>query len=480
LGAYGLVCSATVADTGSRVALKRLSDAFANEVVAKRAFREIKILRHLSHPNVISLREFFCSSRSCDVYLVLDYMPMDLNGFLKQRGALAFPDVKYIFYQLMCGLICIHSIAMSRHLTDTAKCSNLNTVYVATRRYRAPELLLKAAQYTTAVDIWSAGCVLGELLIGRPVPRRTNPRHRERHGQAARPAAALASPRLSTREICGQPGQQRLTGQSADEILHGNGNDGTGDFLASLRGTRPEAERLPMLPQLPGLHPAGAAAAAAVPAEASAAATEAAKDAAASSFLQSLLQASPISSELSSSPQISPMSGCAAPPAPGSRDAAASGMSRGQHRCSKLPSEPQPPPQEQLQGPPLQALHVPASTTTAGAPDINLLVSRQFPDQLNQQCSVCGCGFVLDGVTSTGGDDPMLCPDENVVMETETGGFSLAGMLSPSVLELLSGISPMNCDQAMREFRQIWPIQPGDVDELMQLDETSACDAQLD
>ncbi|PAA60640.1 hypothetical protein BOX15_Mlig009620g1, partial [Macrostomum lignano] len=566
LGAYGLVCSATVADTGSRVAIKRLSDAFANEVVAKRAFREIKILRHLSHPNVVSLRGIFLqqSRQSCDVYLVLDYMPMDLNGFLKQRGALAFPDVKYIFYQLMCGLSCIHSIGvahrdlkpsnllinealelkicdfgMSRHLTDTD--TQQLTVYVATRRYRAPELLLKAAQYTTAVDIWSAGCVLGELLIGRPLfPGERIPDIVSDMAKLLGPLPPCLATLIDEKSVVSQAnsGCQSLTEllaassaagleaislllrmlnydaqyrPTADEILHGNGNDSTGDFLASLRGTRPEAERLPMLPQLldftrleasmqtcadlraaiereasemsslhAGASAAAAVATAAVPAEASAAATEAAKDAAASSFLQSLLQASPISSELSSSPQISPMSGCAAPPAPGSRDAAASGMSRGQilqrlqHRCSKLPSEPQPLPQEQLQGPPPQALHVPASTETPSSSP-----GSSLTNSISNAPSVAAASYSTVSPLP-GGDDPMLCSDEMVVMETETGGFSLAGMLSPSVLELLSGISPMNCDQAMREFRQIWPIQPGDVDELMQLDETSACDAQLD
>uniref|UniRef100_A0A1I8FBK3 CUT domain-containing protein n=1 Tax=Macrostomum lignano TaxID=282301 RepID=A0A1I8FBK3_9PLAT len=354
----------------------------------------------------------------------------------------------------------------------TPKCSNLRWSRgdppLQGSRAAAQKLLNTQPQWTSGLP---AACS-GELLIGAPpVPRRTNPRHRERHGQAAAARCAPASPRLSTRDLwSARPtaAVNRLTellaaqlscrlGRAISLLLrmlnyessstpannsrrdspcnarwHGNLQSTLNKIPSSLAGFDADlrrsqsSHRAGRASEMSSLHAgASAAAAAAVPAEASAAATEAAKDAAASSFLQSLLQASPISSELSSSPQISPMSGCAAPPAPGSRTPAASGMSRG------------------------QALHVPASTETPSSSP-----GSSLTNSISNAPSVAAASYSTVSPLP-GGDDPMLlCPDENVVMETETGGFSLAGMLSPS---------------AMREFRQIWPIQPGDVDELMQL-----------
>ncbi|XP_020254318.1 probable serine/threonine-protein kinase At1g54610 [Asparagus officinalis] len=160
--------------------------------------REILILRRLDHPNVIKLEGLVTSRMSCSLYLVFEYMEHDLAG-LAASPAIKFtePQVKCYMNQLLSGLEHCHNrgvlhrdIKGSNLLIDNSGMLKIGdfglasffdpnhkhpmTSRVVTLWYRPPELLLGATDYGVGVDLWSAGCILAELLAGKPImPGRT-------------------------------------------------------------------------------------------------------------------------------------------------------------------------------------------------------------------------------------------------------------------------------------------------------------------
>ncbi|KAA8526828.1 hypothetical protein F0562_008943 [Nyssa sinensis] len=197
-GTYSNVYRARDLDQGKIVALKKVRfDNLEPESVRFMA-REIHILRRLDHPNIIKLEGLVTSRMSCSLYLVLEYMEHDLAG-LASRPGLKFtePQVKCYMQQLLRGLDHCHShgvlhrdIKGSNLLIDNNGIlkiadfglasffdphqTQLLTSRVVTLWYRPPELLLGATYYGTAVDLWSAGCILAELYAGKPImPGRT-------------------------------------------------------------------------------------------------------------------------------------------------------------------------------------------------------------------------------------------------------------------------------------------------------------------
>ncbi|XP_006013642.1 mitogen-activated protein kinase 14 isoform X2 [Latimeria chalumnae] len=188
-GAYGSVCSACDTQSGLRVAVKKLSRPFQSIIHAKRTYRELRLLKHMKHENVIGLLDVFTPSQSLeefnDVYLVTHLMGADLNNIVKCQK-LTDDHVQFLIYQILRGLKYIHSagiihrdlkpsnlavnedcelkildFGLARHTDDEM------TGYVATRWYRAPEIMLNWMHYNQTVDIWSVGCIMAELLTGR-------------------------------------------------------------------------------------------------------------------------------------------------------------------------------------------------------------------------------------------------------------------------------------------------------------------------
>ncbi|GAB2210372.1 hypothetical protein Droror1_Dr00015638 [Drosera rotundifolia] len=197
-GTYSNVYKARDSYTGKIVALKKVRfDNLEPESVRFMA-REILILRRLDHPNVVKLRGLVTSRMSCSLYLVFDYMDHDLAGLAASpRITFSESQVKCYMQQLLSGLEHCHR---SHVLHRDIKGSNLlidndgvlkiadfglasffdpnhkqpMTSKVVTLWYRAPELLLGATDYGVGVDLWSAGCILAELLAGKPImPGRT-------------------------------------------------------------------------------------------------------------------------------------------------------------------------------------------------------------------------------------------------------------------------------------------------------------------
>eukprot|EP00271_Cylindrocystis_brebissonii_P020581 TRINITY_DN6876_c0_g1_i1.p1 TRINITY_DN6876_c0_g1~~TRINITY_DN6876_c0_g1_i1.p1 ORF type:complete len:405 (+),score=94.83 TRINITY_DN6876_c0_g1_i1:156-1370(+) len=191
-GAFGIVCSAVDSKTGEEVAIKKIGNAFNDRTDAKRTLREILLLRHLSHPNVIAVKDVIRPPRPQsfrDVYIVYDLMPIDLHEVIRSGQAMDDKHYKFILYQLLRGLKYIHSAnVLHRDLKPPnilidGRCNvkitdfglartalgleDHMTEYVVTRYYRAPELLLNSADYTGAIDVWSVGCVYMELVTGK-------------------------------------------------------------------------------------------------------------------------------------------------------------------------------------------------------------------------------------------------------------------------------------------------------------------------
>jgi len=195
-GAYGVVWKAVDKKSRNVIALKKIFDAFQNATDAQRTFREIMFLQELAHhENIIRLQNVLKADNDRDIYLVFEFMETDLHAVIR-ANILEEVHKQYIMYQLFKALKYLHSgqllhrdIKPSNLLLNSECAVKLAdfglarsvaalqndghnpvlTDYVATRWYRAPEILLGSTKYTYGVDMWSSGCILGELLLGKPI-----------------------------------------------------------------------------------------------------------------------------------------------------------------------------------------------------------------------------------------------------------------------------------------------------------------------
>lgn len=197
-GTYSNVYKARDLITGKIVALKKVRFDNLEPESVKFMAREILILKKLNHPNIIKLEGLVTSRMSCSLYLVFEYMEHDLSGLAAVQGVkFTEPQVKCYIKQLLSGLEHCHKNGVLHRdikgsnllidndgilkIADFGLASFFNpqnkqpmTSRVVTLWYRPPELLLGATFYGVSVDLWSAGCILAELLAGKPIlPGRT-------------------------------------------------------------------------------------------------------------------------------------------------------------------------------------------------------------------------------------------------------------------------------------------------------------------
>jgi len=188
-GSYGLVSSAYDSKRQTKVAIKKLARPFQSSIHAKRTYRELTLLAHMRHENVIGLLDVFSPCKSYlefnDVYLVTHLMGADLGGIIKTQR-LSDDHIQFLVYQILRGLKYIHSAGIiHRDLKPSNIAVNEDcelkvldfglarhteaemTGYVATRWYRAPEIMLNWMRYNQTVDIWSVGCIMAELITSR-------------------------------------------------------------------------------------------------------------------------------------------------------------------------------------------------------------------------------------------------------------------------------------------------------------------------
>jgi mitogen-activated protein kinase 1/3 len=214
-GAYGFVVAADDVLTGKKVAIKKVANAFEDMVDAKRMLREVRLMRQFNHPNVVKLYDIMeppYIEGFEDLYIVTELMSTDLQKILYSKTKLTGEQMQYLVYQLLAGMNYINSSSVlhrdlkpSNLLIDIQTCnlqicdfglargttgqqgaiddntitksdnevdgvlSQEYTEYVVTRWYRAPEIMLGFHAYDQAIDMWSIGCIFGEMLLLQPI-----------------------------------------------------------------------------------------------------------------------------------------------------------------------------------------------------------------------------------------------------------------------------------------------------------------------
>lgn len=200
-GAYGVVAVGHRHHSKELVAIKKI-EPFERDLFCLRTLREVKFLKRFDHPNIIKILDIqkptsFEGFR--EVYLVQEYMDADLHTVIRTHH-LSNNHMTYLLYQLLKGVKYLHScgiihrdlkpanllvnekcdlkicdFGLARLETDpatsdpSAKKDNFLTEYVATRWYRAPEIMLSLAEYSNAIDVWSIGCILAEMHLREPL-----------------------------------------------------------------------------------------------------------------------------------------------------------------------------------------------------------------------------------------------------------------------------------------------------------------------
>ncbi|TMW55674.1 hypothetical protein Poli38472_010556 [Pythium oligandrum] len=204
-GSYGIVCAATDTLTKKNVAIKKITPMAGDEWDAKHTLREIRLMRYFGHhPNIASLHSLSTCTEKDELYLMMDLVDTDLHRLIQSKTKLEEAHIAAIMYQLLCGAKALHEngvlhrdlkpgnllvskncdvkitdFGLSRYLPHghrpTAtngheKGKDLMTEYVVTRWYRAPEIMLAPnGTYGEAIDMWSIGCIFGELLNRKPL-----------------------------------------------------------------------------------------------------------------------------------------------------------------------------------------------------------------------------------------------------------------------------------------------------------------------
>ncbi|PCH36736.1 Pkinase-domain-containing protein [Wolfiporia cocos MD-104 SS10] len=208
-GAYGCVVAAKHRRSGEGCAIKKITNINTKRILTKRCLREIKLLHHFrGHKNITCLYDmdivFRQDGNFDEVYLYEELMEADLHAIIRSQQPLSDAHFQSFIYQTLCGLKFIHSANVLHrdlkpgNLLVNADCElkicdfglargyspaanggtgaaknaanqGFMTEYVATRWYRAPEIMLSFANYGPAIDVWSVGCILAELLAGKPI-----------------------------------------------------------------------------------------------------------------------------------------------------------------------------------------------------------------------------------------------------------------------------------------------------------------------
>ncbi|KIJ55660.1 hypothetical protein M422DRAFT_78639, partial [Sphaerobolus stellatus SS14] len=196
-GAYGTVISAEDKISGETIAIKMVTRIFDKVQLAKRALREITLLRHFStggHENITGLIDLDVLHRDfSEIYLFMQPMEADLHQIIHSEQHLTNEHIAYFLYQIFRGMKYIHTASVIHrdlkpgNLLVNSDCelkicdfglantfegavirrTLADVSYSATRWYRAPEILLTFRTYGTAST--SIGCILAELLLGQPL-----------------------------------------------------------------------------------------------------------------------------------------------------------------------------------------------------------------------------------------------------------------------------------------------------------------------
>lgn len=192
-GSFGKVYKAIEISTQKIVAMKKVRMQHSGEGISVSTLREIKILKMLDHPNILKLLDIAIKryGQSTHIYLVLEFMQHDLAGLL-ENSAVTFThsQIKLYIRQLLQAIEYLHEnhvihrdIKSSNILINNdgrlvlgdwgmskvVQEGNVLTNNVITLYYRPPEIILGDTSYNQSVDMWSFGCILGEMFYGKPI-----------------------------------------------------------------------------------------------------------------------------------------------------------------------------------------------------------------------------------------------------------------------------------------------------------------------
>ncbi|KAF4688492.1 hypothetical protein FOZ60_002762 [Perkinsus olseni] len=199
-GAYGIVMAADDGDTGKAVAIKVIENAFAHIAFTKRTLRELKILRHLHHENILGINSIMTHGGVegfMHVFVVTDLFETDLGAILKTSQMLTMEQCVFFLYQVLRGVKYFHSAGVvhrdlkPRNLLVNFNCDlkicdfglskliledrdgfekvPMTARSMCTRWYRSPEILCDCKDYGKPVDMWSVGCIFAEILTKKPL-----------------------------------------------------------------------------------------------------------------------------------------------------------------------------------------------------------------------------------------------------------------------------------------------------------------------
>jgi len=189
-GTYGIVWKAVNKVTGDEVALKQIRLASNDEGVPCTAIREISLLKELQHPNIVKLIEIVQDDDS--LTLVFELCNFDLKQYQdRQKGKIAPHHIQSFLYQLIKVVAYCHKRKVLHRdikpqnlllkmdgtlkLADFGLARELSVPFnkfsheVVTLWYRAPEVLMGTKKYTSAIDVWSIGCIFAEMVTGAPL-----------------------------------------------------------------------------------------------------------------------------------------------------------------------------------------------------------------------------------------------------------------------------------------------------------------------
>ncbi|CAG8641964.1 1866_t:CDS:10 [Paraglomus brasilianum] len=187
--------SAVHKPSGQKVAIKKITP-FDHSMFCLRTLREIKLLRYFNHENIIAILDVVkpeSLEKFNEVYLIQELMETDMHRVIRTQE-LSDDHCQYFIYQTLRALKALHSanvlhrdlkpsnlllnancdlkvcdFGLARSANSSDEHSGFMTEYVATRWYRAPEIMLTFKEYTKAIDVWSVGCILAEMLSGKPL-----------------------------------------------------------------------------------------------------------------------------------------------------------------------------------------------------------------------------------------------------------------------------------------------------------------------
>lgn len=188
-GTYGRVFRARDRSSGDIYALKQVKLAGEREGFPLTALREVSTLLSLRHENVVHVREVVVGATMDKVYMVMEFAEHDVRAALERMPhPYSQSEVKSLLQQILRGVSHMHSqwvvhrdlktanllltaggvvkvadFGLARRVGDP---SGELTPNVSTLWYRAPEVLLGATEYSSAVDMWSVGCIFAELVLG--------------------------------------------------------------------------------------------------------------------------------------------------------------------------------------------------------------------------------------------------------------------------------------------------------------------------